>query len=188
MKKIMFNDRYQLTDAVLAGRKTQTRRMISEKFFSLTWDVRGNTLVYENEDGDFIDIRDSKYSNYKIGEVVAIAQCYKDIGLDDFGAGYRNKMFVCADLMPHQILINGVRVERLQDISEDDCFREGIVKMVSGGENEYCSYSFYDSNKGLWSNYKTPHGAYAALINKVSKTNVWSKNPYVFVYDFKLIK
>ena len=31
MKKIMFNDRYGLTKAVLKGKKTQTRRVISDK-------------------------------------------------------------------------------------------------------------------------------------------------------------
>lgn len=28
MKKIMFNDKYKLTEAVLKGRKTQTRRLL----------------------------------------------------------------------------------------------------------------------------------------------------------------
>ena len=31
MQKIMFNDKYGLTDAVLAKRKTQTRRIITNK-------------------------------------------------------------------------------------------------------------------------------------------------------------
>lgn len=33
MKKIMFNDLYGLTEAVLDGRKTQTRRIAYEKPF-----------------------------------------------------------------------------------------------------------------------------------------------------------
>ena len=31
MKKIMFDDRFGLTQAVLEGRKTMTRRIVSEK-------------------------------------------------------------------------------------------------------------------------------------------------------------
>lgn len=31
MQKIMFNDKYELTEAVLAKRKTQTRQIISKK-------------------------------------------------------------------------------------------------------------------------------------------------------------
>ena len=30
--------------------------------------------------------------------------------------------------------------------------------------------------------------SFAHLINKVSRKDVWSGNPYVFVYDFELIK
>ena len=42
--------------------------------------------------------------------------------------GWNNKMFVIAGLMPHQIRITNVRVERLQDISNEDCIKEGIGK------------------------------------------------------------
>lgn len=33
MQKIMFNDRYGLTQAVIEGRKTMTRRLIPDEFF-----------------------------------------------------------------------------------------------------------------------------------------------------------
>ena len=80
MKKIMFNDRYGLTQAVLEGRKTMTRRLVPRDFFPLQWDEKYDTLWYENDMGDFIDIRESGYARYKVGEVVAIAQSYKDAG------------------------------------------------------------------------------------------------------------
>lgn len=62
MKKIMFNDKYGLTKAVLEGKKTQTRRVVPKDFFSLNWDVKERTLVYENDFGDLVDIRNSKYA------------------------------------------------------------------------------------------------------------------------------
>ena len=34
----------------------------------------------------------------------------------------------------------------------------------------------------------TPQEAFAHLINKVSRKDVWKENPYVFVYDFELVK
>ena len=101
-------------------------------------------------------------------------------------AGWDNKIFVRADLMPHQIRITDVRVERLQDISAEDCLKEGIQKMLTGCE--YYQYSFYDNGKDVWNNYKTPREAFAHLINKVSRKDVWEENPYVFVYDFELVK
>ena len=68
----------------------------------------------------------------------------------------------------------------------EDCLKEGIEKMITGCE--YYQYAFYDNGKSLWHNYKTPKEAFAHLINKVSRKDVWSLNPYVFVYDFELIK
>lgn len=66
---------------------------------------------------------------YKVGEIVAVAQSYADIGIEPFAfceAAWRNKMFVKAELMPYQIKITNVRIQRLQDISDEDCLREGI--------------------------------------------------------------
>ena len=214
MKKIMFNDRYGLTDAVINDRKTETRRVIPSEFFSLSWDVRGNTLVYENADGDFIDICNSKYCRYKIGEIVVIAQSYKDAGVTpdnivsykDDGTpitaiqspGWNNKMFTKPDihvwekknnkfvyvsLMPHQIRITGIRIERLQEISDESCLREG-VRYIPKIDRYY--FERRDKEQGFY--YNSPREAFAALIDKVSGRGTWELNPYVVVYQFELVK
>ena len=184
----MFNDRYGLTNAVIEGRKTMTRRLIPDEFFGLTWDTRGNTLVYENEYGDFIDVRHSKYTRYKLGEVVAVSQCYNDVVQEftdlAFVPGSTNKMFVRADLMPHQIRITGIRCERLQDISDEDCVKEGV--RVGSQALEY-PYYFIDTKQFLICDYKSPRRAFAALIDKVSGRGTWDRNPWVVVYEFELV-
>lgn len=185
----MFDDRYGLTNAVIEGRKTMTRRLIPDEFFGLTWDTRGNTLVYENEYGDFIDVRHSKYTRYKLGEVVAVSQCYNDVVQEftdlAFVPGSTNKMFVRADLMPHQIRITGIRCERLQDISDEDCVKEGV--RVGSQALEY-PYYFIDTKQFLICDYKSPRRAFAALIDKVSGRGTWDRNPWVVVYEFELVK
>ena len=194
MKKIMFNDKYRLTQAVLEGRKTQTRRIIPKDFFSLTWDKRDDTLVYENSMGDFIDIRNSKYALCKAGEIVAVAQSYRDCGgvneegipmweiisskVGGTNAGWSNKMFVRAELMPHYVIITAVSVERLRDISDVDCMAEGINYYEQEGFSWCSTEKLFDSTRE----------AYAALIDKVSGKGTWDSNPYVFVYDFELVK
>ena len=189
MQKIMFNDRYGLTNAVIEGRKTMTRRLIPGEFFGLTWDTRGNTLVYENEYGDFIDVRHSKYTRYKLGEVVAVSQCFNDVVQEftdlAFVPGSTNKMFVRADLMPHQIRITGIRCERLQDISDEDCVKEGV--RVGSQALEY-PYYFIDTKQFLICDYKSPRRAFAALIDKVSGRGTWDRNPWVVAYEFELVK
>lgn len=205
MKKIMFNDKYGLTKAVLEGRKTQTRRFIPKEFFTLQWDERDDTLVVENEFGDFIDIRNTKFCRIKINEVVAIAQSYQQSWMENASCyhnpyflkglrGWTNKMFVKPELMPHQIKITNVRIERLQDISDDDCLSEGIVvnePKIKGGVKSYypCEYLKSCADKVGWGRvFDTPRKAYAELIDKVSGKVTWESNPYVFVYDFELIK
>ena len=126
MKKIMFNDKYGLTQAVLKGRKTQTRRMLNPTMFFQRlktcegWsneDVRAwkracNRQLYETQGDMLQQMLDYALSSsrYKVGEEVAIAQKYADLAYDGeffrllgkviFEKGCHNKMFVKADLMP----------------------------------------------------------------------------------------
>lgn len=208
MKKIMFNDKYGLTKAVLEGKKTQTRRVISDKMLDkikLFQDEYFNASFDLLEGKELIEAYMVNYPEklpYNVGEIVAVAQSYKDAGIkpeyivghDDYGTpitaiqspGWMNKMFVKPELMPHQIRITDVRVERLQDISDEDCFKEGIAPMIVGCE--YYVFTLIDKEKGRFLDYKTPREAYAALIDKVSGKGTWESNPYVFVYDFELIK
>lgn len=202
----MFNDRYGLTKAVLEGKKTQTRRVISDKILDkikLFQDEYFNASCDLLEGKDLIEAYIVNYPEklpYNVGEIVAVAQSYRDICDECFWhgaytvrtsqlyrlAGWSNKMFTSSDKMPHQIRITAVRVERLQDIRDEDCLKEGIAPMIVGCE--YYVFSFIDTEKGRFLDYKTPREAYAALIDKVSGKGTWDKNPYVFVYDFGLIK
>lgn len=206
MKKIMFNDRYGLTKAVLEGKKTQTRRVISDNILDkikLFQDEYLNASCDLLEGKELIEAYMVNYPEklpYNVGEIVAVAQCYRDICDECFWpgaytvrtsqlyrlAGWSNKMFTSSDEMPHQIRITAVRVERLQDIRDEDCLKEGIAPMIVGCE--YYVFTLIDKEKGRFLDYKTPREAYAALIDKVSGKGTWDKNPYVFVYDFELVK
>lgn len=191
MKKILFNDRFGLTNAVLEGRKTMTRRIVPEKT------LKGAEAYVQKIHGtghDFLDYL-LEYAPFKPGEVVAVAQAYRDAinPLDWINTliyknepGWTNKMFVVADLMPHQIFINAVRVERLQDITDEDCLREGIDEFVlrKGDGTRRTKYSF----KGADNNYLSPRDAFAALIDRLSGKGTWASNPLVFVYEFELVK
>ena len=191
MKKIMFNDRYGLTKAVLEGRKTMTRRAVPILLQCRAFEK------YQDE-GERREYAISK-AQYKPGEVVAVAQAYRDAinPLDWVNTliyknepGWTNKMFVGADLMPHQIFINAVRVERLQDISDEDCLREGI-REVSPLRSLIClNASTYQIDGPGCENihYTSPRGAFAALIDKVSGKGTWASNPWVYVYEFELVK
>ena len=195
----MFNDKYGLTQAVLEGRKTMTRRMVCTKDVRLpvhlSYDIKTRQLLLYDACLSLVE-----HSRYAFDEVVAIAQAYKDIyekrGFDMHdpftfvgdSAGWTNKMFVKADLMPHHIKITNIRVEHLQDISDEDCLREG-VRLWEDADHEYKLNplgKLYEI-AGRWDGYKSPREAFAALINKVSGRGTWDSNPMVWVYEFELL-
>lgn len=194
MKKIMFNDQYGLTQAVLEGRKTQTRRIAYQEPFKYNCNCGFFT---EGKDKGKLTINDGNEivakSTYKIGEVVAVAQRYSDISLEPSirtilckHPGWNNKMFVTAKTMPHQIKITNIRCERLQDISIDDCMKEGIFCSHIKGIDDAFSYDATNDSfvKKWW--YRTPIEAYKMLSCKLHLH--WGSNPLVFVYDFVLVK
>lgn len=203
MKKIMFNDKYGLTQAVLDGRKTMTRRIfyIPDKLVPYLdiydiFDIVDDCIIWKDKSDN---IRMTFEPKYKVGEVVAIAQSYKAIGYNgeyswvqdgihyhrDRAAGWANKMFVKVNLMPHHIEITDIKVERLQDISDEDCLKEGIVKGKCGSESTHFMDAYYVPKEKQ--PYCTPRDAFEVLIDKVSGKGVFKSNPYVFVYEFKLL-
>lgn len=200
MKKIMFNDKYSLTQAVLDGRKTQTRRVIKyPREFKGEWVAGFNIHIRQSDkkvvgwpcmyDADEREFDEGEIlPRYKVGEIVAVAQSYADIGIEPFAfceAAWRNKMFVKAELMPYQIKITNVRIQRLQDISNEDCLKEGIYKGQCGSADTHFMDAYY--YKGDIQPYCTPREAFAELIDKVSGKGTWESNPYVFAYEFELV-
>ena len=205
----MFNDRYGLTQAVLEGKKTMTRRILPD--IKVDWNRRGIvTLPVGGFEHDvlFMDVRQilpdmgradypapTKYQpKYERGEKIAIAQSYHELNKRGFvapewcehscedSAGYDNKMFVCADLMPYRIRITNIQLQRLNNISDEDCLKEGVLV----GEQEPKMYGFR-LPKGTVLSFMTPREAFAALIDRISGKGTWERNPWVYVYTFELL-
>ncbi len=221
MKKIFFNDKLGLTQAVLEGRKTMTRRIIKCPItFRGEWvagfnihrspsdkKIVGFPCMYDADEREF-DMGEI-LPKYKLGEVVAIAQKYRDVEQEGYpvdsrydafrtanweygengalksSSGWNNKLFVRADFMPHHIRITDLKVERLQDISDEDCLKEGIYE--DSGDDNFPPSIFYEFEGNKDDGFDTPREAFAALIDKVSGKDIWLNNPYVFCYSFKLI-
>ena len=208
MKKMMFNGAYGLTDAVLHGIKTQTRRFLSKVTYGDLTIEQNPLRLDEHRYGVNSHSIKSNFPKYKVGEVIAVTQSYGEIAAEmmigsyDYDlyekfrqnamgmelAGNLNKMFVRADLMPHHIQITGIRCERLQDISDEDCIKEGIYRLDSANGSGGIAYSFVGaSDKKHIGLYDTPCEAFSALIDKVSGKGTWERNPFVWVYEFELI-
>jgi hypothetical protein len=200
MKKIMFNERFGLQQAVLDGTKTMTRRVIKGDYVKIAHLEHEGSFIGKDANGDSFILPQPAY---KVGEEIAIAQRYWDLRNNDAfyealqkadptfplecikdEAGCHNKMFVKAQWMPHRIRIKSIKAERLQSISDEDCLREGVNKwmncyIVTGimedrGKNNVC--------------FETPREAFAALIDRISGKGTWERNPWVYAYEFELVQ
>ena len=215
MKKIMFNEHFGLQQSVLDGTKDMTRRIVG---MTLHRKLKDGTMEDIEPDDMFVAddgvalfqigrngyrVPKENQPAYKVGEEIAIAQRYWDLrNCDAFyealqkadptfplecirdEAGCHNKMFVKAQWMPHRIRIKSIKAERLQSISDEDCMREGVIKwtncyIVTGimeerGKNNVC--------------FDTPREAFAALIDRISGKGTWERNPWVYAYEFELVR
>ena len=219
----MFSERYGLEQAVLAWRKTMTRREVNTPP-DMTYNFE-NPVMNVNDKGkicftvDYYDVRRrfrrrNIYPQYQIGEVLAIAQSYETLANSHYcsesrmmdtpttfkkefcGIGWGNKMFVKAEYMPHHIRITNIKMERLQDISEEDAMREGVFKynkpplhheadMFAPWAPHVRPYK-WDSDNLIYR--CTARYAFAYLIDKIIGGGTWQRNPWVFAYEFELLR
>ena len=195
MKGICFIE--PLFHAVVNGSKTQTRRTFKEQ---------QQGCFVPTDDG----YSDGHYTlhkpRYKVGEVLYLKEPYYLanyqgglMGLElkkavkykygtmneNFEWQWKNKLFMPEKYARYFIKITAVRCEPLQDISDRDCFDEGIK------QTEF-RYEFGDVlqlySVGNIVSETSVRDAFAELIDKISGRGTWQSNPYVWVYDFELIK
>lgn len=169
MKGICFKE--QLFGLVVSGRKTVTRRMSDRYAIGEILFLKEPYFV--NEDGS-VDYKSDKKVNHE---------------------RWRNKLFMPEKYARYFIKIKDKRQERLQDITEEECIKEGIVEV---------SFSLIDfpdrflTIKGhiakLYKNridsesYFTAIDAFAALIDKINGNGTWDSNLIITRYEFELLK
>ena len=209
MRKIMFNDKFSLTDHVILGRKTMTRRVANiqppKEGSRIGWlmdSTCANDSRYEGRAAWFCgnEVVSNYLDHYKVDEIIAVAMSYKYTHCHDWKpllayypdlteredaellAGWNNKMFVKAEAMPYHIRITEVKVERMQDICEEDAIKEGILF-----DDDISSYYYLENHiqRGIS---PTAKEAFSKMIDKISGKGTWDSNPYVFAYEFYLLE
>ena len=147
---------------VLAGRKSQTRRLVKEDDHA---DNSHGRNVPDDVWGDQIDTVYDKNGRvrWQVGKTYAVqpGRGKKAVG---------------------RIRITEIRRERLQDITPQDCLAEGIELIP----NEWGT-PWYKSVEGEW---KTARGAFADLWNSIHKKPAtrWADNPPEWALTFELVQ
>jgi len=206
MKKIMFNDEYGLTQAVVDGQKTMTRRLCKIQRPSLDYEIVFPVFESDPENSPlnyaygWLNIKTGHFTGwnkpaYLPGDIVAVSMSYEHIfyelhrGLPEecsIGTGWKNKMFVKAEYMPYKIKITNASIELLQNISDTDCLKEGIIHAWTDKNEIKIYHTPHLPDRGFLST-DQPKEAFSWLIDKISGKGTWESNPYTFAYEFKLI-
>jgi hypothetical protein len=192
MKGICFIE--PLHAKVVSGSKTQTRRIISPQPEDVPFEGKGQCGIwYLNSYGD-----EPAQPRYRVGELVYLKEPYALVPRGEnpsdvvyqYGSKppysrvkWQNKLFMPGRYARQFIQITGIRAERLQDISGEDCLKEGIAAAKPNPTLGVRFKNFADAFA-----YQTPQKAFAALIDKVNGCGTWKSNPIVYAYDFTLIK
>ena len=200
-----------LFNKVVAGEKIQTRRIINpqpdSRSFRTTnimfedWHGReirpkykvGETVYLKEPYAETCDEYGTPIIAYKFGGKPRIklpdslgCEMDTDWCIDNYPAcgKWKNKLFMPESAARHFVEITAVRAERLQDISEEDCLKEGIEEVIWKGKILKSSKHYFNG----YESYDTPIEAYAELIDRINGNGICERNPWVWVYDFKFIK
>lgn len=185
--------------AILDGTKTQTRRVV--KGWALEWLAPGmftpeyvanpeNKACPYGQPGDRLWVREAwrapsscdHLPPRSIGDSEAVRfMADETVGADPgFGKG-RPGMFMPRWASRITLEVTGVRVERLQDISEADAISEGVTPKWEPG----CSGRLMEALGGF--SFKPAASAYADLWEQINGPDAWDANPWVWVVEFKRI-
>ncbi|MCQ4139205.1 hypothetical protein [Chryseobacterium sp. EO14] len=204
-KPILFST--PMVQAIMEDRKTQTRRIVKSKhesgMFRCGRDKAGNITEITSLDWDHRPKNDS-CNDIKpicnVGDILWVRETFHIAEENEFGIKYIYKADVLPNLlqfhefkpsifMPKDaarifLEVTNIRVERLQDISEDDArdegARKGIFRMGPNTERkefqlEHNNHgSYIDGFKFIWCN--------------INGLELWEENPFVWVYEFKRIE
>lgn len=99
------------------------------------------------------------------------AGSWSDEARKDYGLKWKPSIHMPRAACRIELEITGVRVERLQEISEADAKTEGCCEPACGPD-----YTLYKR----W--------AYRQLWNEINGAGAWDANPWVWVVEFKTVK
>lgn len=178
-----------MVQALLAGRKTQTRRMV--KMYSNdehplrqnpNWLLDNKTCPY-GQKGDLLWVRENFCfaDSFEDGKEVR-TYSYKASPLTKLKVKWKPSIHMPKDAARIWLKVTNVRVERLQQISPLDAISEGIQYLGTGYKGP--EWRCYSNNEYSC---LAPQTSFMSLWNSINGENSWAANPWVWVVEFEVI-
>ncbi|MFY3300201.1 hypothetical protein ACOTEY_00450 [Achromobacter xylosoxidans] len=187
-RPILFNG--PMVRAILAGHKTQTRRVVKPQPAG-AWAAPGKTSCPYGQPGDRLWVRETWAQNWDQLSDTRMDRSYVyradgearalDNGVE---LPWRPSIHMPRSACRLMLEVTGVRVERLNDISDSDCWAEGIEECDGAlDEVEICHLA-----KAMGRTFEDPQPSYAALWEQINGPGSWHANPWVWVVEFRRIE
>lgn len=195
-----------MIQAILDGRKTQTRREFKLKHCNkkMTWANEPYSIVNDVDFKSQItgEIFIPKNAYGLVGDILWVKETWsinpfydKDNKAKYLYAAtdkpFENHKWKPSLYMPREacrlrLKIKSIRVERLMDISEQDAIAEG-VRQRFGGFINYANPSnlFTETYPFLSRKYSAAQMSYLSLWEKINGENSFEENPWVWVIEFE---
>lgn len=212
LRPILFST--PMVQAILEGRKTQTRRVVKPQPITVNTTEEGLSVeqfkakAKELQDLGLVDIIHGtgghvfpKCPYGKVGDVLWVRETFGHNGLGYYrykalytedGTGYKHgfEKWKPSIHMPFEaarifLEITNVRVQRLQSIGKQDALREGIQGRVELEDTRH-EKDYYQYNFG-GERYQSAVDAFSALWQSINGEQSWTANPWVWVVEFKRI-
>lgn len=180
-----------MVQALLAGRKTVTRRLVKSAVTKFYEGVEGGEqqrvqlLLAESKVkvGDLIYVKET-FTEYE-GNII-----YKADYLDNGATKWKSSLFMPKAYSRIWLEVTEVRVEKLQAITEEEAIAEGVLRFeYVEPVGFYANYSTKELTyqQFLESQFATAKESYKSLWESINGINSWDENPYVYVISFKKI-
>jgi hypothetical protein len=182
--------------AILAGRKTQTRRIVRPRQVHEGINIYyvPKTCPYGRA-GDLLWVRETwaPVSTFdpspETGALYRADPMYD--GIDQFDWPWKPSIHMPRWASRITLEVTGVRVERLNDISEEDAIAEGCQETYCSPElTAECEpgtpqRELAELLEGGWI---TAKGNFSFLWNEINGPGSWAANPWVWVVEFRRVK
>ena len=188
--------RAPMVRAILEGRKTMTRRVLKPR---KGLGFPGQLENPRYEPGDTIWVREAWRTWAQFDDLPprdippgSGVQYLADDPVSPWDSRYRHARFMPRWASRIDLRVIAVRVERLQDISEEDAMAEGVVAWHDDRTPPHLRLSDLredrDRRDFLSMHYGSPRDAFAALWNDIHGPDAWDENPWVAAITFERIK
>jgi hypothetical protein len=178
-----------MVQAILKGKKTQTRRLVNEGSDSYVTDSGSLKLVGPyGSIGDKLWVRETFCPKLLSDEPPG--QYYHYRADDNFvEVKWKPSIFMPRVACRITLKITDLRIKRLHDMNDQDALAEGIEMVDDFNWKDYRGkYSGFDFDAKIDSEYgKNLSGevtSYASLWSKLNGLELWLANPFVWVISF----